>query len=269
MSKPEMQKIAVYLSMDQNDTSLIHAGTRLAGIFGKALRLICVNKGTGFQGDTDGKIREYTENILRTAPGLKVSASVLKNPGIRLSGILADDMEIIILVAGTAKFRELSETLRRSPIPFLFLNEGLPFSSEFRKIIIPVDMRRQNKDSLLWSVFFGRNNQSEIIAIGASDRSRESRKEVDAHLRSLKNLLGKTNIGHKIYKGNHGSMSVQREALETAGLLGADLIILLGSTYLTWLDRLLGLPEEKIIRKAGNLPVLLVNPRRETYLVCD
>jgi nucleotide-binding universal stress UspA family protein len=269
MSKPEIQKIAVYLSLTLNDTNLVAAGARLAGIFKKELKFIHVVIGSAPPVNAEEKFREYSENVERLSPGLKVSATILKNPGRQLSRILSDELEIIILVAGAGKFRELSEPLRSSPVPFLFINENEKFSCDFRKIIIPVDMRKQNKDSLIWSAFFGRNNKSEIIAIGASDRSKESRKEVAAHLKSLKSLLVKSDVEHKIYKGTRGSMSVQWEALETAGRLGADMIILLGSTYITWLDRLLGLPEEKMIRKAGSLPVLIVNPRRETYLVCD
>jgi len=32
---------------------------------------------------------------------------------------------------------------------------------------------------------------------------------------------------------------------------------------------IIGLPEEKIVRQARGLAVLVVNPRRETYLVCE
>jgi hypothetical protein len=59
------------------------------------------------------------------------------------------------------------------------------------------------------------------------------------------------------------------EALEFALSENADLLILLGSSVITPLDWLIGLPERKIIRNAGNLPVLLVNPRRDNYILCD
>jgi hypothetical protein len=269
MTKPELQKIVIYLSLNKTDTNLMMAGIKLAVTFQKELRLLYLCGSNGIQEKAEAEMARYSDTISKNVPGLHVTCAVLKHPGRHFARILADEMEAIVLVAGFSRFKELAKPLRSSPIPFLFVNENEPFTSSFRKVIVPVDMRRQNKDSLLWSVFFGRNNNSEIIAIGANDRSKESQKAVAGHLHSLKKLLTKSNVTHSIYKGSRGSLSIQREVLETSGQLSADLMILLGSSFVTWLDLLIGLPEEKIIRQAGNLPVLVVNPRRETYLVCD
>lgn len=269
MTKPELQKIVIYLSLNKTDTNLMMAGIQLAAAFQKELRLLYLTDSNGMKEKAGIEMARYSDTISKNVPGLHVTCAVINHPGRHFTRVLADEMEAIVLVAGFSRFKELAKPLRSSPIPFLFVNENEPFTSSFRKVIVPVDMRRQNKDSLLWSVFFGRNNDSEIIAIGANDRSKDSQKAVAAHLRSLKKLLTKSNVTHSIYKGSRGSLSIQREVLETSGQLNADLMILLGSSYVTWLDLLIGLPEEKIIRKAGNLPVLVVNPRRETYLVCD
>jgi nucleotide-binding universal stress UspA family protein len=269
MSKTELQKIVVYLPSDGSDSSLIQAGIRLAVVFRKELRLLSLVTGQQNLHKSEDLLQNYTGIIRQQFPDLPVSAVALIHPGKILAKILADEWETILLIAGTHHFCRLSDTLRMSPVPFLFINTSKEITSEFKKIIIPVDLRKQNKDSLLWSVFFGRNNRSEVIAIGANDRSAESRKQVNVHLNSLKRLLVKSEIPHKIYRGSRGSLAIQEEALETAAELGADMMILLGSSYITWLDRLIGLPEAKIIRKAATLPILVVNPRRETYLVCD
>jgi hypothetical protein len=44
--------------------------------------------------------------------------------------------------------------------------------------------------------------------------------------------------------------------------------VILGSSTITLLDIIIGLPEKKIITKAGNLPVLLINSKRDNYLLC-
>jgi nucleotide-binding universal stress UspA family protein len=269
MTMPEIQKIVVYLSLDESDTNLMMAGIRLATAFQKELRLLFVSNNRESLEKAEAELARYAATISSKVAELTVSVSAISHPGNNFARILADEMEAIVLVAGASRFKELAKPLRKSPIPFLFINEKETFDSVFRKVIIPVDMRQQNKDSLLWSVFFGRNNQSEIIAIGANDSNKDGRKAVAAHLHSLKKLLTKTDVPHKIYRGERGSLSIQREVLETAGQLHADLLILLGSSFVTWLDLLIGLPEEKIIKSAGNLPVLVVNPRREAYLVCD
>jgi nucleotide-binding universal stress UspA family protein len=269
MEKTELQKIVVYLTSDGSDSGLIPAGIRLAAAFRKELRLLSLVSSQQTLKISEDLLQSYAGMVRQQYPDLQVSAVTLIHPGKILAKILADDMETILLIAGAQHFNMFSETLRNSPVPFLFMHTNREITSEFKKIIIPVDLRNQNKDSLLWSVFFGRNIRSEIIAIGANDRSADSRKQVNVHLNALKRLLVKSEIPHKIYRGSRGSLSIQQEALETASELGADMMILLGSSYITWLDRLIGLPEAKIIRKAAALPVLVVNPRRETYLVCD
>ncbi len=269
MSKTEIQKITVLLTLNQSDTNLMLAGIRLAVSFNKELKLLYLAYNNKKEYKALIHLEKYALIISGKVPELKVSFSILQNPGKNFARIISDEMETIILVAGSSRFKELSGHLRKSPVPYLFIDENRPFESGFEKVIIPVDMRQQNKDSLLWAVFFGRNNHSEIIAIGANDKSREARHEVARHMNALKKFLTKTNVSHKIYKGSRGSLSIQREALERAIQLNSDLIIVLGSSFITWIDRLIGLPEGKIINMAGKLPVLLVNPRRETYLVCD
>jgi hypothetical protein len=82
-------------------------------------------------------------------------------------------------------------------------------------------------------------------------------------------LFQKFKIEHKIYKGAKSSLQNAFEALDLALTSDCDLLVILGSSVITPLDRLIGLPEKKIIKKAGNLPVLLINPRKDNYILCD
>jgi hypothetical protein len=95
------------------------------------------------------------------------------------------------------------------------------------------------------------------------------RQLVTGHLTALKNLLVKYDIPHKIYRGSMGSFRVQNEGFETARQLQAGILVLLGSSAFTLLDYLIGLPEEKIIKQSKDTAILVVNPRRETYLFCE
>lgn len=269
MAGPDIQKIVVYISPKGTDFHLVPVAESLASKFRKELLLLSLASSLEELKTMEEMLQHYLRSDRPNIPGIRISSTVLIRPGRNLARILADDMEAIMLVAAARHFRMFSGHLRRSPVPFMFLHSTQEIHPEFKRIIIPVDMRRQMKDALLWSLFFGRNNQSEVIAVGANDRSKEGRHQVNSHLNALKRLFIKSGVPHKIYKGARSSLSIQQEAFETAPALGADLMILLGSSYVTLLDRILGLPEEKIIRKAGNLPVLVVNPRRETYLVCE
>lgn len=269
MPEKDIQKIGVLLSFQKSDTFLITSALTLCSKFGKDLIIIGIDKGDGISDESYHIIQRELAVVKDNFPDCHPTFQILKKPGNQLPRILADDLEVILLVAGRSRFRDLDRPLRSSPIPFLFLDDHSDRLSSFKRVLVPVDMRKQNKGSLLWSAYFGRHLQSEVIAIGANDKSKDARKSVTAHLLSFKNHLTKTGVVHKIYKGSKSSLAVQQEAFETAQELGADLLILLGSSYVTWLDLMIGLPEEKILNKAKDLPVLIVNPKRDIYLLCE
>lgn len=264
-----IQKIVVLTQLNDSDVNLILCGTRLATLFSKELCLFYHATGNYHAGRIDEQLKKYQEKLHAKIPGLPVSILVgnFRKPTMAL--VLADEHEAILLVAGSSRIKNLSSTLQNSPVPFIFISEALPFSSDFRRIIFPVDLRPQNKDAVKWAYYFGKHNRSEIVAIGANDSSGDNRRQVMQILETLKRLVEKSGIPHKIYRGTSGSLRIHNEGLEAARELGGDLILLLGSSTITILDLILGLPETKIVRKAEGMPVLVVNPRRETYLVCE
>ena len=264
-----LQKIVVLTTLGKSDTSLILCGVRVASVFRKELCLFYQASGADHSLDIDQQLEKIRERLHREIPELPLSVLVGSFRGERLATTLADEHEAIMIIAGASRFRKLAASLQNSPIPFLFVNEAVPFQSNFREIVFPVDLRPQNKDAMKWAMWFGKHNQSEIIAVGAKERTREERQQVTSLMAALKTLLTRAGIAHKIYRGTRGSLSIHREGLQTAHLLEAGLFLLLGSSAITLLDLLLGLPEEKIVRHAGSVPVLVVNPRRETYLVCE
>lgn len=264
-----LQKIVVLTTLGESDTPLIQCGIRVAAVFSKELCLFYQAAGADHSLHLDHQLEEIRHRLQQEIPGLPVSAMVAPFRGERLATTLADEHEAIMIIAGASHFRQLAQSLQSSPIPFLFVNEKAPFVSDFRKIVFPVDLRHQNKDAMKWALWFGKHNQSEILAVGAHDRSREDQQQVDGLLAALKNLLSRAGVAHKIYRGTRSSLSVHTEGLVAAQQIGAGLFLLLGSSTITLLDLVLGLPEEKIVRHAGAIPVLVVNPRRETYLVCE
>jgi len=96
-----------------------------------------------------------------------------------------------------------------------------------------------------------------------------SQRQVSVNLALSKKLFGKFKIEYKFFRGTKSSMQNSFEALELALSSKSDLLVILGSSVITPLDLLIGLPEKKIINRAGNLPVLVINSRKDNYILCD
>ena len=271
MAEVKQQKIIVLLSLTPTDKNLILNGIRIATIFRKELCL-CYNYSKNEKKQKEEfkeKLTAYLHPVKNELPGLKVSTLLLSEHLTNLPEKLADDLEAILIIAEGSEFSKYSKSVTESPVAFLFVNEKAAQFSEFKKLILPIDIRKENAESALWCSYFGRFNSSGIIVGAANDKNKDEQKQVAMNVAVCKKLFQKFKIEHKIFRGNKSSLKNSFEALELALSSESDLLVILGSTVITPIDLLIGLPEKKIINRAGNLPVLVINPRKDNYILCD
>jgi hypothetical protein len=271
MAEVKQQKIAVFLSLTETDKNLIMAGIRISTIFKKELCL-CYNYSKKEKKNIEvlkEKLSSYINPVRKELLRLEISTLLTSENLTYLPEKLADDYEVIIIVAGASVFSKYAKSVRESSIPFLFINENEEQLSVFKKLILPIDLRRENSDSTIWCSHFGRFNSSEIIVIAATDKDKDEQRQVKINVALAKKLFLKLKIGHKIFRGLKSSLGNSFEALELALSSECDLLVILGSSVITPVDYLIGLPEKKIIKRAGSLPVLIINPRKDNYVLCD
>jgi hypothetical protein len=271
MSENKEQKIVVLLSLADTDKNLILNGIRIATIFNKELCL-CYNHSKKEKKEKDAlrnKISSYLNPVKNELPGLRISTLLLSESSTNLPEKLADDFEAIFIISGSSEFSKYANSVKESPVPFLFVNEKSEKYSEFKKLILPIDLRKENADSALWCSYFGRFNSSAIVVVAANDKNKDELKQVTMNVAICKKLFQKFKIEHKIFRGTKSSLQNSFEALQLAQSSESDLLVILGSSTITPLDLLIGLPEKKIINRAENLPVLFINPRKDNYILCD
>ncbi len=271
MSESKAQKVVVLLTLENSDKNLIINGIRIASIFKKELCL-CFNAGkksTHKADDVKQILAEYLVPIKNELPNLPVSTLITAEKLKYLPEKLADDYEAIILVAGSENFSNYAPAVEESPVPFLFVNENSEHFSEFKKVVLPVDLRNENSESIVWTSYFGRFNEAALVVVAANQKNKDDQQQVKYNAALAKKLFQKFKIEHKIYKGAKSSFQNAFEALDLALASDCDLLVILGSSVITPLDRLIGLPEKKIMKKAGSLPVLMINPRKDNYILCD
>lgn len=265
------QKIVVLLTLTPSDKMLILNGLKIASLFRKELCLLFnySKKDKKHHKKYKQQLVDYLLPIKNEIPELKASTLLLSENLSRLPEKLSDDFEAIFLVVASSQFAKYSKALSESSIPFLFINESRETVPEYKNLILPIDLRNENSDSALWSSYFGRFNGTQIIVVAANDKDKDNQKQVAKNVVLSKKLFQKFNIPHKILRGQKSSLGNAFEALELAHSANADLLAILSSSTITPLDLLVGLPERKIIKKAGTMPVLVINPRKDNYILCD
>jgi hypothetical protein len=271
MSEKKEQKIAVILSLSPDDKQLILTGVKLASIFNKELCLLYnhTKKERKHAAQIKSKLIEYSLPVKTELPQLKVSTVLVSDHSCDFAEQLSDDIETILFVARKVDFKKYWRAITRSPVPFLFIDEKQEKPAEFKNLVLQIDLRKEISDSALWSSYFGRFNQSNIAIVAASDKTKDAKNQVAKNVALTKTLYGKFNIKHKVFKGSKSSFRNAFEALDFAKSSNSDVFVLLASSTITPIDYLVGLPERKIIKHAENLAVLVVNPKRDNYVLCD
>jgi len=270
MSETKNQKIVIISNLIEEDLNLIKHGLLLAKNFRKEVLVVQhlnrKNKKNSIL--LERTLSNLLNSIREKNPELSITSLISKINYDEFPQVLADDYEAILILASSLKYKKFATAVSNSPVPFLFINPGLSESS-YKNIVFPLDLRKENADTTLWCSWFGRFCNSNIAVVVANDKDTDSKRQVHHNLLFAKKLFQKSAINYKLYKGQRTSLFNSFEASDYAINSKADMLILLGSSTITPLDWLIGLPERKIIKKAGKMPVLLVNPRRDNYILCD
>jgi hypothetical protein len=269
MAEKKEQKIVVLTENATTDHNLILHGIKLAAIFGKELCFASLLANSGNPEPLEESNSGYMKVIHDRIPVLRMSSVILAGNPENYMDELADDYEAILVVTRISRYKDLSKILRESPIPMLFVDENRAEIGDYKQIVLPIDVRKESKDAILWSSYFARFNQSTVRVVSAADKAKENAQGVAGNLLSLKNLFGKFNLRADYIKGEKGSLQIQFEALDVARHSNSDLLIILGSSYVSVFDMILGLPEKKILSRASGFPVLVINPRKDMYILCD
>ncbi len=270
MDESKEQKIVVITELKETDHQLILHGLKLASVFQKELCLLhnYKPKHKNSHEEFKDKLQQYIVPIKQQVPGLKVSTLLLSESQRQLADIMAENYEAIIFVANSRQFKSFSNILSESPVPFVFVHPESKIM-DYSHVVQPIDLRKEISDSALWCSYFGRFNNAEIVVVAANDKSKEAKSQVSKNARLTRKLYKKFKIDHKLYKGNKSSLRNAFEALDLALASDCNLLVILGSSNITPLDLLIGLPERKIVDKAGKLPVMVINARKDNYILCD
>lgn len=270
MTDSKEQKIVVFTELKDSDQNLIVHGLKLAAIFKKELCLLnnYKPKQKKQRDELKQKLQNYAAIIKQEVPEQKVSTLLLSESQTQLPDLLAEDYEGIIIVLNSLHFKDYITALAETSVPFLVVHPESKIA-DYNHLVQPIDLRKEMSDSSLWCSYFGRFNNAEIVTIVANDKTKEAQNKVSKNAELTRRLYHKFKINHKLYKGSKSSLRNVFEALELALASDCNLLVILGSSSITPLDLLIGLPEKKIINRAGKLPVMVINPRKDNYILCD
>jgi hypothetical protein len=253
------------------DVAVAH-GVRIAGIFGKELCLFhpLGSGGKEERQEAQKKLGKVIRDLKDRETDLSVSSLTLKGDLTASIEQLAEDYDGIMLILTSGNIQEKFTALQQSSIPFLFVNGRSEEYLQYDRVMLPVDDTKVVKNTALWGTYFGRFNQAYIEILVAKEKSEEQQRLIKKNLKVIKELLSNLKLEVHINQSNQGAVNLYSEAFNNSLNEGFNLLIIPYDRQINITDRISGLPDvPKIIKQAGELPVLCINSNRDMYILCD
>lgn len=181
---------------------------------------------------------------------------------------LLDELNLAILIIPLAKqtrfyrVMPLLSACRDLRIPYAFIKEEFTFLS-CKKWLIPVNFLPEEKEKGVIASSFGRFYASSFDILLANDYGSRAACNAEA----IQTLLTKFSIPYHLSKGRKDSFGIQQEAVMRASQGEADIVVLTASREYGLDDLLFGPPERKMIVNS-RVPLLMLNPRDDLYVLC-
>jgi hypothetical protein len=269
MANISEQKIVVICDFSERMKEVIVHGVRLAGILNKEVCLTAIWKSKEQKAQIHEKLISATQAIKQHAPEMRVSSLLIKNSLLDNLGKLTWEYDAVLIVLHQSAIKSGLKAFRESSIAFLFVKGDSADFLNYKNVLVPLDCRKASKETALWASFFGRFNHSQVQVIYACESDKEQAGILMKNLNFFKKFLSNLNVAHQVIAGKASSWGICSETLANAPALKGDVMVFSGSAYISILDLMIGLPEKRIIRKAGDLPILMINPRKEICVMCD
>ncbi len=269
MSNISEQKVVVVCDFSERMKDVIVHGARMADILKKELCLLVIWKDKVQKGSFQEKINQTILNLRSNLPGMQISSLLIQNSLRDNIEKLTDVYNAVLVVMHQSDFKFGLKAFRESTVAFLFVNGMLPEYLSYKNVLLSIDYRKASKEISLWASYLGRFNKSKIYLIYANETDSDHRSKLQKNLEFIKKFLSSLNVSHHFVPGKSNSWGIFDETLTNSKNWSGDVMLFAGSMYISLIDRMIGLPEEKIIRKAGNLPILIINPRKDVCIMCD
>ncbi|MBA7568170.1 hypothetical protein ES708_09891 [subsurface metagenome] len=144
-----------------------------------------------------------------------------------------------------------------SRIPFYVVQEP-PKRLALRRVVFPIDFRKENKEKLAWISSLSKYYTSKIFLFKPNANDYIIRN----NLKFAKRFLEGKNIDYEIVTAKR-KFNIVLETIEFAHKISAELIIIMLSKNITVAKTMMGLKDQYYISNRHKIPIMCLNPRSD------
>ena len=225
---------------------------------------------------TDKEIDEAQKKLQQIAADNQTKTSISTDAKVLVGSIFTtigeftkdrDDINLVIMgTHGMKGMQKLTgswalKVIVSSYVPFVVVQDAPQENSSFDKIVFPVDFKNENREKLVWAIYFGKIFNSKICFIKQDVRDSALLKKVNTNLSFAKKYLTKYGVEYEIADTAEGANFAQ-QTIDYAQKIEAGLMLIMTTKDIGTLDYVLGASEQYIIANTSRIPVMCVNPRK-------
>ena len=199
--------------------------------------------------------------------GKKPHAEVVYGSIFKAIGDRAKELKAEMIIMGTHGMKGAqklfgSKALKvvvSSRIPF-FVVQDKPAKAKIDTILMPIDFKRENKEKANWIYYLARNFNAKFIILKSKAKDKGFKRKVLSNIKYIESFLKGHDVEYEIVT-SPGKQKFKKEIVEFAKEHQADLILIMATRDIRWVDYLLGAPEQYILANPENIPIMCMNPK--------
>jgi nucleotide-binding universal stress UspA family protein len=218
-------------------------------------------------------INSSFEKLKLKTQELKNSFMVNSHPVVKTGNIFETIKEVSheykaeMVVMGTHGIRGIQKftgsralkVIANSKMPFVVIQDK-PKSSKFDKIVFPIDFRTENKEKVNYVNYLSANFNAKFLLFKRKVSDKGFRKKIASNLLYVETFFKNNNVEYEIFNAE-GKMSFEKETVKFSKDQGADMILVLTTRDINFIDYLMAAKEQYVIANPEKIPVMCINPK--------
>ncbi len=147
-----------------------------------------------------------------------------------------------------------------SKVPFIVVQDQPKSHEKYSNIVFPIDFKSENKEKLYWVIYFGKyfNSKVHLYKYPVGDKSLQNK--INSNLNFAIRFLIQNNLDYEIHSPERTS-DFKKDTVAFAKRINADLILIMTTKYISFLDYIFGAKEQMVIANKAKIPVMCLNPK--------
>jgi len=238
----------------------------LAGVLKKEIVLLHIVRDVTDIDNSFEKLKAKTTELVK-------EFKIVTHPIIKSGNIFdtvkdfADEYKAELVVMGTHGVKGMQKffgsnalkMVAKSKIPFLIIQEK-PLTNKFENIVFPIDFRKENKEQVNYIHYLSTNFTPKFLVFKRKASDRGFKKRIASNLHFVEEFFKINNINYEIFSANN-KMSFEKEVVQFAKEMHSEMIIVLTTRDLGFIDYLIAAKEQYIIANPEKIPVMCINPK--------